>query len=183
MASDHEFDRIIDRALTTYSEAQPLEGLADRVLNRVRGSGSTPRRFRGWEWVVTASGLVVLASIVFTLEPRRGTVPKEIHPANFQAATQPVLTTKSENAQLEPSPRLREVTRTKHPMKRYFLPKQEQFPSPTPLSSEERVLVAFVKRDPARALKLFASSQNDRADQEIQIEPIQIKPLADDGAQ
>jgi hypothetical protein len=56
------------------------------------------------------------------------------------------------------------------------LPKPEQFPTPAPLTPEERVLMEFATRFPDQAKAAFTVS-----DKPISIPEIEIKPL-DDGS-
>jgi hypothetical protein len=60
-------------------------------------------------------------------------------------------------------------------------PKRDLFPTPVPLSAEERALVALAQLRPAEA-EAFAEWQKKNS-QEIQIPPIEIPPLRIDGNQ
>ena len=56
-------DRVLEEALSRYSSEEPLAGLEQRVLNRVRAEGARPRHWLG-RWVFVA-GAVVAASLAF----------------------------------------------------------------------------------------------------------------------
>lgn len=60
------------------------------------------------------------------------------------------------------------------------LPKREQFPTPTPLTAEERALLAFVEQSPRQAEKVLADTRR-RSEEPIRIEEIHIEPLPDGG--
>jgi hypothetical protein len=62
------------------------------------------------------------------------------------------------------------------------LPKLEQFPTPVPLTAEERALIAFVTRYPKEAQQAFEDLRK-RSEEPIEIQPIQIPPLEDSGGQ
>jgi hypothetical protein len=68
-----------------------------------------------------------------------------------------------------------------HALRPKPLPKLEQFPAPTPMTAEERALLAFVEQHPAEARQVFADLQ--KSDEPIEIQPIQIPPLQSDGAE
>jgi hypothetical protein len=57
-------DRVLDKALAEYSREEPLSGLEQRVLNRVRAEGSV-RRVAFGRWVL-ACGIAAVAVIILT---------------------------------------------------------------------------------------------------------------------
>ena len=169
MASNDELDRRIDDALAGYSGAEPLAGIEERVLRRVRVA--TRRRAFGWAAAIAvAAAMVVTVSVVRV--PRvvtptyRVGVPAVMRPA-------PVLEKARVVTARRVKPRARRARR---------LPKLEQFPAPTPLTAEERALIAFVEHHPAEAQQVFAALQK-RSHEPIEIQPIQIPPLRSDGAE
>src|SRR5690242_2465936 len=169
MEGNDELDRRIDNALAGYSGAEPLAGIEERVLRRVRTASR--RRVFGWAAAIAvAAALVVTVSVVRTPRVVRPTYRVEI-PAVMRPA--PVV----EKARVVTARRARTRARRARP-----LPKLEQFPAPTPLTAEESALIAFVKHRPAEAQQVFAELQK-RVDEPIEIQPIQIPPLESDGAQ
>jgi len=166
-------DRLIDGALASYSSVEPLAGLEGRVGSRVRVAGR--QRMFGWGLAVAVAASVVVVGIMMRTEQRPAlkgasgelvgglgpvAVPKE----------RPVVPPRAwRNA-------LRQPTRPK------VLPKLEQFPAPSPMTAEEHALVTFVERDPKAAVQMFADLRK-RADETIEIQPIQIPPLQSDGAE
>ena len=64
MQSDDELNSIIDRALSSYSDVQPLAGLEERVLNRIRASESARRSFGPLRWALALSFILVLAAAI-----------------------------------------------------------------------------------------------------------------------
>jgi hypothetical protein len=66
--------------------------------------------------------------------------------------------------------------------KRAPLPKLQQFPSPAPITKEERLLLTLIARSPEKAREILTEGQ--RPDSEpIRIEEIEIQPLQIDGSQ
>jgi len=170
MASNDELDRRIDNALAGYSGAEPLAGLEERVLRRVRVASR--RRVLGW-----AAAIAVAASVVVTVSVVRA--PHHSDPPTYRvgipAVVRPVPVV--DKARVVTVRRARTRARRARP-----LPKLEQFPTPVPLTAEERALVAFVEHHPAEAQQVFAALQK-RSNEPIEIQPIQIPPLRSDGAE
>ena len=171
-------DRMLDDALAGYSSAEPLAGLEDRVLRRVRASEATRRRALQWAFALVAAAALVLLAIV--MRTPHSAAPKTANEARVQipAPVQPAVAEKPRVASKHRRSRIAALrARSSEP-----LPKQEQFPAPTPLTAEEQALRSFVERHPAEAQQVFAQLQK-RSNAPIQIEPIQIAPLQIDGAQ
>ena len=165
-----KLDRLIDGGLASYADAEPLAGLEERVVNRVR---VTRQRRRWLAWEVGAAAAVVVLGIV-NWSGQRAVVRKT--PAAVASV----------GPQVVPRPAVvatrRAGVRGKRAMRPRVLPKLEQFPTPTPLTAEERALVAFARRNPKEAEMLLADWQ-ERTDGPIEIQPIQIAPLSSEDAQ
>ena len=166
--SRDELDRLIDGALASYSTAEPLTGLEARVLNRVR---AVRARLRLLVWglaFVVAASVVVVGIVVRT----------EQHVAVPKPMTAKVTPAPAAPAPMKPVARVRRVAHRRGPRP---LPKLEQFPSPTPLTAQERALVALARQDPEELGKFAEMERQSEAPLEIQ--PIQIAPLQQDGDQ
>jgi hypothetical protein len=172
MENNGELDRMIDSALAAYSDAEPLAGLEERVLYRVRGAVAGRRRVLGWAGVIAIAVSVVMAAIVGRA-PRH--LESKIYIVGIPAVTRPVPAVETPRVVAKRPPKSR-------PSRHMLLPKQRQFPAPPPVTGEEHALVAFVARHPGEARQLFAELQK-QSDEPIEIQPIQIPPLQIDGAQ
>ncbi len=166
--SRDELDRLIDGALASYSTAEPLAGLEARVLNRVHVT-QPRRRLLAWALAFAVAASVVVSGIVVRTE-RHVVVPKPMTAKVTPAPAPP--------APMKPVARVRRVARSRHPG---VLPKLEQFPSPAPLTAQERALVALARQDPEELGKFAEMERQSEAPLEIQ--PIQIAPLQQDGDQ
>ncbi len=160
-------ETILDSALHSYSQAEPLAGLEERILNRagtanVKGSRPYLRS------LVVASLLGVLCLGVFTLMR-----PKQI--PLVTAAHKPPVPSLSALELPVRSP-LQQVPTFRPRRPRQALAKQEQFPTPEPPTAEERNLMRFIERDPKQAAEAFASLQR-KSDTPLAIEPLQVRPL------
>jgi hypothetical protein len=164
-----ELDHIIDAGLANYASREPLAGLEDRVLNRVRGANAGGRRFRHGYWglVVAAVGALIIVAVL----PRGSRAPVEKPvPAEQAEAASPVPA-----ARVTPAALARLRLRPRH---KAVLPKRDQFPTPTPLTPEERALIALAQLPPA---ELAALTDSRRSSEELRIAPIEISPLEIDG--
>ncbi len=166
-----ELDRLIDGALAGYSDAEALAGLEGRVLNRVRAARARRRRWFAWAAVAAVAASVVVVGIVVRVERRVVRKPVEMvqakHAFPTAVARMPRLI-----------PKRVSVKRSGRPKP---LPKLEQFPSPAPLTEQERALVALARQDPEELGKFAEMERQSEAPLEIQ--PIQIAPLQRDGDQ
>jgi hypothetical protein len=172
MASNDELDRRIDNALAGYAGAEPLAGIEERVVRRVRVASR--RRAFGWAAAIAvAAGLV--AAVIVVRAPQHA-MPKSNVIARVETVSPPRPVPVAEKPRVVPVHRVKSRVLRPGP-----LPKQEQFPAPTPLTAEERALLALVEHHPAEAQHVFAELQ--KSGEPIEIQPIQIPPLQSDGAQ
>jgi hypothetical protein len=173
-----ELDDLIDGVLPGYSSAEPMEGLEDRVLHRVQAADTARRS----PWYCRLGfAIPALAAVLFAgLALRMGWNPQ----SRATITTQEVAV--FEPPSLTPlQPSLAPTTRVVKPEPKdpaRSLPKEEQFPTPTPITAEERALVAWVGRAPMEAEQAFADLRK-RSAEPIKIEPIEIPPLQSDGTQ
>lgn len=161
----NDIDRIIDDALASYSGAEPRAGLERRVTRNIEAAGRGLRW--AWSWVAAATAAAVLAMAVVVIwpesaPPRPTAFAMRIPRAELRSLA-PVAVTKA------PAPR-RVRTAPRRPD---AVPKQNMFPSPVPLSRDERVVLASVSKYP--------DSLPNLSSEPIQIKPITIAPL--NGAQ
>jgi hypothetical protein len=173
MQSNGELDRMIDSALAEYSNAQPLAGLEERVLNRIRLVEGARRRAFGWVAAIAVAASVVLVSILVRM-PRTPAPPGNgIVPVPALAPSRPV----PEAAELHGALKrhhggiVRKRAEAPKPVE-----KLKPFPTPQPLTAEERTLRGFVERYPEEAGQALTQLQN-WSNNPITIEPIQITPI------
>jgi hypothetical protein len=172
MQNNGELDRTIDSALAAYSDAEPLAGLEERVLYRVREAEAGRRRVFGWAIALVAAATLVVP-VVVVRAPRH--TESKTYVVGIPAIKQSV--------PVSAETRVAVKQRTKsHAARKRRLPKEEHFPAPAPMTGEERALLAFVRQNPVDAQQLLAELQK-RSDEPIDIQPIQIPPLQSDGGQ
>ena len=157
-------DRTLDVLLAKYSAVEPRAGLEARVLAHVYAQPSKADGFIRWRWGLAA--VVALALLVAASLWRWRT---ESHPlsakGNVETNTsstrpelvRPVLSTK--HAAVQGTIRNKKgKSRQKAQTILASAPKREQFPSPQPLSEQEKMLANYVMRFPEHAV-LIARAQ------------------------
>ena len=182
MTAHHEFDHLLDRALSEYRDAEPLAGMEDRVLDRL-ASHRHPSRFGWLRWIATATcAAAVLMVAVLLLRSDRTSAPSaqtavKPHPETTQPTTMASAQPPATPPLFPPKPVSHSARSASSPQPRVGGPKPvlDQFPTPAPLNSSEKTLLALAAYHP---------DVLDRtpADQEIKIAPIYIRPLAEDSS-
>ena len=153
-----ELDNLIDGALATYSTAEPVGGIEQRVLDRVRLAEARRRRWR-WGLVLTVPAVAAVL-VIFAPKPQPAPVPVAV-------ATPPAIVLPTGPEPIAPKPR--------RIVRKPELPKRNLFPTMSPLTTEERLLVQLAQSNP----ELLLAKPVD----EIEIKPIEIAPLQIDGPQ
>jgi len=155
MTNDEEraVDRIIGEALARYVDVEPLAGIEARVLQRVHAESG--RRFGLWRWAVAAG---IAAAVIAILISRPSKTPRIERRA-------PVETARSVAPVPRVAPRI-EVQRLR-PRHRAWRP----FPTPAPISLQERALLALASApQPVRDALIEKP--------EVVVEPIQTKQIS-----
>lgn len=141
---DKNLDELLDSLLAAYCEAQPRPGLETRLVSRLReaAQAKTDRRaiFR-WLWAASAVGAVTIALLVIQLLP----VAELPRPPVIPAAGLPVLPATATPKQIRPkvkAPRTLEAPAETSDVRR------EVFPTPSPLSPQEELLLRYLARTP-----------------------------------
>ncbi len=177
-----KLDELIDGALSGYSDAEPLAGLEERILNRMRAPSAAP--YKAWSrgWVFAIAALSSLLFAVVALWTLRIPAPKTTHVASAPTTpAPPAIRSHSETARIEPEPR-EPKARNRSVSKRVRPPKEQYIPAPLPITGEERALLAFVQRGPVKAQEALADLRN-RGNEPVEIQAIQIQPLQSNGGQ
>lgn len=151
-----EIDRLLNEVLSAYTVAPERFGLKERVLARV---SEHTRRRRYWFAFVPATaaaicGLLIVSPLYFTRNelpaPRIDAKPSDV----------------ADNYTPPPT------TPPKQPIrKRAVEPKRPQFPTPFPLTQQERALLEIAQSHPAQLAAL------NRPIEPLEIPLIQIEPL------
>jgi hypothetical protein len=168
---------LLDASLRNFAGAEPRAGLEGRILAGVRARHREARRRTVWYWAVATAGVVAIVGFVALRGGRRQPAPEPAiaeYPASRGA---PVVIAK--NTPPVPLPAPHRVPRHVETTSVDWRP--QQFPTPRPLSKQEKLLLAYVQ-----ALKASPAAPAPDAMQEVEpdlsipplsIEPIKIMPL------
>lgn len=172
-------DRSLDAALAKYSTVEPRAGLEARILANLRAEqDKTPVR-SWWRWGL-ATALATLAVVVVALAWRSGkpaqvaiehhasttqqqtTAPNSPQPETQTLVNQPANSVHSD--QTAPT-RIAAARRAPARAARTREPKLDRFPSPEPLTEQEKLALEYIERFPEEA-SLVAQAQTNLARQQ-----------------
>lgn len=154
-----QFDDLLAGSLKRYGEVEPRAGLEGRVLARLAAVDREPRLRMYWGWGLTAAACIgMVIALGFEMRPRPHEQPVAVHPPSAAVnSTVPhdvpapthrkPRTTVARRDKVEP-----EVAKTRLP---------SEFPSPHPLTEQERLLKVYVDNFPQEAA-LVAHEQAER---------------------
>jgi hypothetical protein len=153
-------DRELDGVLANYASVEPRPGLEERVLASLRVERQKASDGGFWRWSVAAALAVALIVMAWTVawkfgRPRPDNTAQP--PTTITPGSQPgkeVLPTSEKNAARPRKPipvRRSTERRAPPPVIVAAEPKLEQFPSPQPLSEQERILAKYVSDYPQHA--------------------------------
>lgn len=185
---DRFVDKLLDSALAHRREAEPRAGLETRIMEGVRAAaGERDARTKVWKlWVAAAATTAVVVMSVAIYVANRShspasqtsqaskTVPppspRETFTANSGATpetgTAPTVT---EQKQIE-----RRVRKPPRHVEAHRWP--SQFPTPAPLTPEEKALVQYVQETPPEVLAASFFPQLLES-QPTEINPVKIPPI------
>ncbi len=163
---DRFADDLLDGALASYSKAAPRPGLEGRILARVR-ERERQERFRFWALAGAAAAAVIL--LVVLLIPHRAPVTVSSVPktSGHSPAVAPVVKPPTRSASASTSRTVRTV--------KAMRPRPEQFPTPAPLSPEEKLLLTYVAQIPKEELAAAVKDENE--ERTLEIPPLKIAAL------
>jgi hypothetical protein len=155
-----ELDHLLHAALAKYAAVEPRPGLEERILAKLCAQQKTTPARAWWRWGL-AGALAAIIAVVSTLSWRSGT------PSHPVIANHPPVTTPAPLnivAQVAPgnesvsSPRahLRAWGKVTHRPQREataaLYPRLNQFPSPQPMSEQEKLLTSYIARSRDQAV-------------------------------
>ncbi len=150
-------DRLIDAALVEFVQAEPLAGIEERVLARLRSSVGDPAGSPAFAelltrqpaMAITALACVTLLALLWwaapgsRLQPSGGQIsPRAVATPGLAGAGGPASQTAMRSTATVP------VALTHSRATQRELPKLAVFPTPSPLSPQERTLMALARQQP-----------------------------------
>jgi hypothetical protein len=189
MNDNEQHDNLLDEALSAYREAEPLAGIEDRVLQRLR-LHADERRTAWWKWAAVAACVAMLAFVAWLGlrgHGSQGPVARQqtqasnvdVPPEARTAAETPGTTTNKPARQPQNRIQAQVARGAGTPMQTARLDDSGREPPhlPQPLTGEERQLLALAQAHPDA---LRSISQED---QPIAIAPLTIQPLPSEANQ
>jgi hypothetical protein len=176
-------DELLDASLKRYGAGEPRAGLEMRLLAGVRGrQGAARRRRLVWALAVCAG---MLAAVVFLLHSARVPSRQHVTSASVPRPTVEPPTSLGRADSHLGSPRLvqgpREKPRTPKPGVRATKPSRpEQFPTPMPLTEQEKLLLTYLANTTRPDLLAETNKADEAAEiSNIKVAPLEIEPLDD----
>ena len=166
-----ERERVVDGALARAlrpENAEPRDGFEDRLLANL---AAQPQRRPWWRWLwVPALAAAAVLAVMLAMRTTRRPEPAVDAHRTTPSPEQPVIVAKTP-VQSPQVVRRKAIHRTQAHVQLAHataptLPKQEVFPTPVPMTDQERLLLALVRRHPLRAQEIAAGQEADR--QQIQ---------------
>lgn len=161
-------DYLLDATLERYSSVEPRTGLEGRILAGVAARWRSARR-RNWTLALAFSALAVAAFVFAVLTPRRN--PASVAPPEQVATAQP-------EAVIPRASFSRELPPVRNVQKPTAIPQRpRQFPTPAPLSEQEKLLLLYVQETPKSVLAEPVNTAKDLEIPDLKIAALDIKDL------
>jgi hypothetical protein len=168
---DH-FDRELDAVLARYAAAEPRAGLEEGVLANLRAQPMQGPNRAWWQWSLAALTAVAIVALALTWKTLPAQREAGSHaPTTKEAPKTPAIQVASASSRIS--------ARTNHaslpsarphhslPAAAAALPKLDQFPSPEPLTEQEKMLAGYIYQYPKdAALIAEARMESLRLDEE-----------------
>jgi len=176
-------DQLLDSALAQHRAAEPRPGLESRILERVRATaGEEIARAKAWKVWIAAAATAVVVLVFFGVRmtnraPGPAVETSEAVNTIPSTSSRQILTAnsgaipKAGNAttvvELKPIAH-RDSTRSRRVEAHHW---PSQFPTPAPLTAEQKALVRYVQKTPPRVLA------EPILKAEFTVQPLEITPL------
>jgi hypothetical protein len=138
-------DREIDAVLANYSSVEPRPGLEERIMANLSAERERPPARLWWRWPSTAVLALVVLALATSTEWRTNKAPRNqtAGTSRHGTATPRIFS----SAPVSARSGIHSSALSKPPRQHVAnLPKLDTFPSPQPLSEQEKVLADYVAR-------------------------------------
>ncbi len=160
----NRLDRELNAALAKYVSVEPRAGMEERILANLRAEREHPPDLSWWRWsaaVAFAAGILIAAMVTLRSSQLHAPVIANQPPTTVSAREQsgpPVAPRQvGSNTHPQAAPRTHRLMRTARPAAFGAAcagPKLDQFPSPQPLSEQEKIMASYVAEYPEQAALL-----------------------------
>ncbi len=175
-----EWDQRLDKGLAEYGHAEPRVGLENRIFANLRAEKDRLSR-RRWLWVLNAMSAAAVIVMAIWLGSRYSKPVGKNATSRTQTfehtAQMPVQTAdRPQPGQWQNGTATRHVKVHLSRARVANRPKLDQFPSPRPLSEQEKLLQEYVEVTPKDEIVAALARSKDTSD--LQVENLEIPPLA-----
>jgi len=142
--NESRLELMLDAALAEYGAVEPLSGLEERVLSRLRSEQERARPW--WMWAAVAAAAILVAALLLTQRrTERVVAPPVVRQAPAPVA-QPAVPEQPKVAGERPV--TRRTPKAALAMAANELPRRDVFPSPMPATEQERLLARYMRVTP-----------------------------------
>jgi len=169
--NDESLNNALDAALTQYAAVEPRVGLEERILANLETGRKRAPVVRWWGWAAAAAFAVAIVFVAITLVwrsgPRPGAIARHTPPVTQNPGHSGTKTAQNGGGEpLRSSHRASGRKSTTHslaqsPAVAAAVPRLDQFPSPRPLSEQEKILASYVVNYPQHAALLAQAHAED----------------------
>jgi hypothetical protein len=174
MHDNRHLDALIDEALASYTAAEPDPALRARIMANAAEAAPRPKRLPKRLWLLAPAAAAAAALAIAFLQ----------HPAAPAPRPEPPATASTASAPESPAPVSSVPRQTTHPHpalaahrsrrgERPVLLRDASFPSPTPLTAQENIVLKFAREHPAQARQVLTAP----AARPIENAPLSIAPI------
>ena len=164
-------DELLDASLRRYASAEPRPGLEGRVLAGVRARQQADRRRTTWAWAIGTAAAAAMVTLLVIYRPRQQPAPMPVIAKAPSDISAPSLAKVAPPVPLSMS----------HRPPRPALPSRvdtrpQQFPTPRPLSEQEKLLLVYAQSLKGSAAASAPSTDQD-AERDLEIPPLSIAAI------
>jgi hypothetical protein len=177
-------DELLDSALAHQPGAEPRAGFEGRILARVHAASRQSSHKGLWVAVTATAAAAVMIAVIYVARLPHGAVVETSQAVNAVPAPSPSekLTANAEAApKASPATTVIEPKRSTHRQSKPLRQVEahhwpSQFPTPAPLTTEQKALVRYIQETPPHVLAASLFKEQS-ADQPVEIKPLKIAPL------
>ena len=164
---NENLDRLLDSLLSNYSRENPRPGLETRIRACLEAAAvRKPRWLLNWKWAGAAvAAAIAVALMLYIGHSHTGPIPSRQELVQKHSVPQPATTIKGHTI----TPRVHAATHHQLSKKKILQiadDRPEVFPTPSPLSEQEKLLLRYMAGTPRQEIVAQARPDDFPADQD-----------------
>jgi len=180
----HVLDQLLDSALAQYSKVDPRAGLESRTNANLQSERDRIAATRRWWWALTLAATTAVIILTVWIESNTGFRGKV--PVAMKATPEQPADTKKATIDMQAQPHVSQGTceinsrpeNKRRSVHKVETPRLDRFPSPRPLSEQERLLLGYVNQTPREEVVLAVAKTKSTED--LHVKALEIPPLGGD---